>query len=210
MVSFKGIKLLIVDMDNTLCDTFHTLSKNQWEKAAKVLERNGYKKHANIFRKNLGKFSFKHTIEQLGLPERERSLAMQAYDTVAVKNLKLYPDAKAIFEMGIPKVIVTRGDATLQAKKLRHLKLKKYFQKVYYIPTFKLKKEAFRKILKLHKIKPHEALVIGDRIEEEIKDANALGIPSVLVLRPDWPVHRNIAKPTITVRSLYSLRRYIK
>jgi putative hydrolase of the HAD superfamily len=210
MAKLKGIKLLIVDMDNTLCDTFHTLSKVQWEKAAKVLDRNGYTAHARVFRKNLGRFSFKHTIEQLNLPEKERALAVKAYDSVAVKHLRLYKDANGILDLPFKKVLVTRGEVSLQRKKLRHLKIRKHFDAAYYIPTFKPKEEAFRKILKIHRLKPHEALVIGDRIEEEIKDANKLGIPSVLVRRPDWPVHRGIAFPTITINSLHSLQRYLK
>ena len=71
--------------------------------------------------------------------------------------------------------------------------------------TFERKKDVFMKVLKEYKLSPSQALVIGDRVEEEIKDANALGIPSVLVLRPHWPVIKNVATPTMRVRSMHAL-----
>jgi FMN phosphatase YigB (HAD superfamily) len=204
-MDFKKIKLLIVDLDNTLCDTFHTLSKSQWERAAKVLESKGYAQHAKVFRKNFGKHSFKYTMEQLKLPKKERDLAVHAYDSVSVTPLKLYDDAHGILDLAIPKVLVTRGEKSLQLKKLKHLKLRKYFGGIYHISTFQEKAVAFKEIIKTYKLKPSEVLVIGDRIEEEILDANKLKMPSCLVLRPNWPIHKGVAKPTITVKSLYVL-----
>lgn len=202
MINFSKVKLLIVDMDNTLCDTFHSLSKHQWAKVEKVLAKRGHKDHALVFRKNFGRFSFKHTLEQLKLPKAERELAVRTYDAVNVRTLTLYPDAQAILDLDMPKVLVTRGEKKLQLAKIKHLKLKKHFDGIYYIPTFMEKKDAFRNIMKKYKLKPSQCLVIGDRIEEEIKDANKLKIPSILVRRPGWPVHKGIATPDLTVKSL--------
>lgn len=204
-MDFKRPKLLIVDLDNTICDTFHTLSKHQWEKAAKVLETRGYRKDAAVFRRNFGKHSFKYTMEQLKLPQKERDLAVHAYDSVDVKPLKLYSDAHAILDLDIPKVLVTRGERRLQIKKLAHLKVRKHFEGIYYIKTFQSKQDAFKEILQKFKVERKDAFVIGDRIEEEILDANRMGIRSCLVKRPNWPTHKGIAKPSITVKSLYSL-----
>jgi FMN phosphatase YigB (HAD superfamily) len=198
----KGIKLLIVDFDNTLCDTFHTLSKGQWKKATAAMAKRGYAKEAKIIQNDFGKTGFVHAIQQTKLPHREKVLAFRAYQTVDVKPLKLYPDAKYLLNMKMPKVLVTRGEPHFQARKIRHLGVKKYFKEIYVVPSFRKKKISFQKILKKHKLKPSEALVIGDRIEEEIKDANELKIPCVLVRRPNWRIHSEYGTPTYTIKSL--------
>jgi FMN phosphatase YigB (HAD superfamily) len=201
----KGAKLLIVDMDNTLCDTFHTLSTQQWRNVIAALRKKGKKEYADALHKNFGRFGFVTTLKKLKMPKKDVNFALRVYDHVDVGPLRLYPDAHALLEIEIPKVLVTRGERNLQIKKIEHLKIRKHFDGVYYIKPFEAKKDAFKAILKKYKVKPKEAVVIGDRIEEEIKDANDLKIPSVLVRRPNWPIHRGIAKPTITVKSLHSL-----
>src|SRR5689334_13929584 len=103
-------KLLIVDMDNTLCDTFHTLSKNQWEGAAKALRNEGWPDKADQLLKMLGKSSFVHTMQRLEFTERQRAVAMRNYDKVPVNKLKLFDDAPALMDIPIPKVLVTRGE----------------------------------------------------------------------------------------------------
>lgn len=206
--TFSDVKLLIVDLDNTLCDTFHSLSKNQWEHAAKMLERHHAKpEHVRLLRKDFGRFSFRHVLTGIGMSKKEERIALAAYDAVDIKPLKLYDDASAVFDIPVRKVLVTRGEPKLQKEKIAHLRIRKHFDAVYYVPTFAKKLDTFKRILKLHKLKPSEVLVIGDRVEEEILDANTLGIPSCLVLRPSWPVHRGVAKPNITVRSLYALKK---
>jgi FMN phosphatase YigB (HAD superfamily) len=197
----SGIKLLIVDLDNTLCDTFHSLSRVQWHRAADALAKRGWKKEARQLRSYLGKVGFVRATELLHLTAEQQRIGIRQYDKVSVKNLKLYDDAQAILSLPIPKVLVTRGEKELQLKKIKHLRLRKYFEGIYYVNTFGSKKTAFENILKRFHRKPHEALVIGDRAEEEIKDANELGIASVLVLRPEWPVTRKY-KATFTVKSL--------
>jgi len=201
-IDFSKIKLLIVDMDNTLCDTFHTLSTLQWDRVAKAFEKKGRTDVAVALRKNLGKKGFVKTLDELGLPMAEKRFAVSIYDAVDVRSLKLYPDASAILALKIPKVLVTRGEKSLQVKKIAHLGVKKYFEGVYFVPTFSGKKVYFEKILNKYHLKPDEALVIGDRLEEEIKDANILGVPSVLVLRPEWPIRRGDGVADLTVRSL--------
>jgi HAD superfamily hydrolase (TIGR01509 family) len=202
MVSMRGVKILIVDMDNTICDTFHTLSKRQWESVVKTLEKRGYTTQAAVFKRKLGKQSFKTTLEQAKLPTEAQLAAMQAYDDLDVKHLKLYSDAKAILDLDIPKVLVTRGDKKLQAAKIRHLGIAKRFKRIYYVPTMEKKEAALKQVLKDFKVKPKECLVIGDRIEEEILEGMKLGMLTALIDRPDWPTHR-IAKPTISAKSLY-------
>ena len=203
-IDLSGVKLLIVDLDNTLCDTFHSLSKHQWEKAVKALRDDGVDPALlDHLRKQLGKKSFRSSIEPLD--ERRKAIAIAAYDAVDVSKLRLYSDAQAILDVPLRKVLVTRGEITLQRAKIRHLKLRPHFAKVYHVPTFKEKREAFSAILKEFKVRPEETLVIGDRIEEEIKDGNSLGMHTAFIDRPDWPSHLSVARPDISVKNLEHL-----
>jgi len=204
----RDIKLLIVDMDNTLCDTHHTLSIPQWRRVETALVKAGKPEHAKAFRKAFGKFSFVKTLESLKMTKEEQRFCVKVYDDVDIRELRLFSDASFILSLNkkiVKKVLVTRGEPRLQERKIRQLGIRKYFDKVYPVHTFETKTDAFKEAMEYFGVKPHECLVIGDRIEEEIKDANKLGIPSVLVRRPDWPIHKGIAKPDRTVRSLRSV-----
>lgn len=197
------IKLLVVDLDNTLCDTFHTLSKWQWAHTAKVLESHGIPKDkSEQMLRSLGKYSFKTMMDKIGLDAKLKKIAIAAYDDVDVSKLKLFSDADAIINYPLPKVLVTRGERKLQRAKIKHLGIRLKFKKVYYVSTFDKKKDTFRLILKDFGYKPSEILVIGDRIEEEIKDAKSLRMKTAFINRPDWPSHPSAATPDISVKTL--------
>jgi HAD superfamily hydrolase (TIGR01509 family) len=189
-------------MDNTLSDTFHTLSVAQWKRVAIAFEKKGRKDYAAAIRKNIGKQGFVHTLKQIGMKKQDMHFAVKIYDTVSVRGLKLYPDAQDILNVDLPKVLITRGEKNLQIRKIKHLGIGKHFEKIVYVPTFGTKKQSFKDVMKQFKVKPKECLVIGDRLEEEIKDANELGIPSVLVRRPGWKIKTGTAKPNVVVKSL--------
>ena len=204
---FSDIKLLVVDLDNTLCDTFHTLSELQWVHAAKVLEKHGIpQKKGEQMLRMLGKHSFRSSIQKLGLDNRLQKIAIAAYDDVNVSHLKLFEDAQAILDCPIPKVLVTRGEKKLQRAKIKHLGIRKYFKKVYYVNTFDDKVGTFKKVKKDFKLQSKQMLVIGDRIEEEIKEANMLGMKTAFIERPDWPAHLSVSKPDVAVKTLWRLK----
>ena len=205
---FSKVKVLLVDMDNTLCDTLHTLSKPQWNHVIEAFERRGEKRYSDVLRKEFGKQGFVKTLEKLKMNAKDRKFAVREYDDVDVSKLKLFDDARAILDLKFPKILVTRGEPGLQKKKIAKLKIKRHFKEIRYVPTFEDKKLTFERVMKEHKLKPEECLVIGDRIEEEILDAHKLGMPSVLVRRPDWRIKR-IVKPSLTVRSLYDAVKYL-
>lgn len=204
MKDFSKVKLLVIDMDNTLCDTFHTLSRTQWDKAADALERIGYPEQAKVLRRNLGKKGFKATMQGFRLRHAERQKVMDAYDSVSVTRLRMYDDAGSIRSLPHDKVLVTRGERRLQTRKIKHLGLAKGFKRIYFVPTMESKEAAFRRIIREFKVKPSECLVIGDRIEEEILEGQRLGMRTALVDRPDWPTQR-ITKPDVTAKSLVKI-----
>ena len=205
MIPWNKIKLLIVDMDNTLCDTFHTLSKPQWQHVEKKLKEKGWEEYAAIINENFGKKGFKTTLEESGMSDEQIEYAIKVYDDVDVTPLQLFPDAHAILELDMDKILITRGEPELQKRKIAHLDIEKYFSKVDIVDTFHTKTETIEKIRDESGLDSDEILIIGDRIEEEIADGESLGIPTVLVLRPDRPVAESDVTPDYIVNSLQSI-----
>ncbi len=209
-IPWKKTKLLIIDMDNTLCDTFHNLSKPQWYHVEKVLTKKGHTFHAEKLAHHFGKHGFVKTLKMLNFPKNVMKIAVEAYDDIDVSKLTLFDDAHELLDLTIPKVLVTRGDLNLQNRKIRHLGLRKYFKKVYIVETFGKKYEAFEQIMKDFNLKPQETIVIGDRIKEEIVDGKKLNMPTILVRRPDWPVAKSRYKPDLFVRKLSTVAKHFR
>jgi len=200
-MNWKNIKLLIVDLDNTLADTFRTLSVPQWGKVIRSLQKNGFGACAIRLKKNFGAKSFVRTLKECKLTEEEMKHAVGVYDKVDVSKLKLYDDAHFILDLPIDKILISRGEPSLQKRKIQHLGIRKYFKEICIVDTFYTKDAAIAKILRGWKMKPDEVLIIGDRVEEEIRAGIKLGIPTVLVRRPGWSAAAE-PKPTLTVRKL--------
>jgi FMN phosphatase YigB (HAD superfamily) len=201
-IPWRGIRLLIIDLDNTLCDTLHTLSKKQWTKVSAAFRRRGWVREARVLDRELGKYGFLHTLQKAGLSEEQIRFAIRIYDKADVRTLKLFPDAKALLGVPLHKALLSRGEQRLQRRKIRHLKIAVFFDDIHITPTFQGKEDALRAILQRHRVRPREALVIGDRVEEEISAAKRLRIPCVLVRRPDWPIGKHRVKPDLVVRDL--------
>ncbi|MDD9954492.1 MAG: HAD family hydrolase [Candidatus Woesearchaeota archaeon] len=207
-IDFSKIKTLIVDMDNTLCDTFHTLSKPQWGKVEEALEAKGWGAYAALLKENFGKHGFKHTLEHSDMSEEQIKYALSVYEKVDVAPLELFADAHDILDVDIPKILLSRGEPTHQQNKIEHLDLAQYFEKIRIVDTFHTKTDAIKEII--GDSDPKAFLIIGDRIEEEIADGKLLGIPTVLVRRPDWPVAESDVVPDMVVSSLKSVKEKLK
>jgi len=201
-IPWGRIRLLIIDLDNTLCDTLHTLSYPQWRKVEDAFTSKGWTREARAVRKEFGKRGFLRTLQDAKLTEEQVRFAIRVYDQVDVRPLRLFPDAQSLLDVPLPKTLISRGEPSLQRRKIAHLRIRRYFDDVRIISTFKDKEDAIRKTLREHRVRPREALVIGDRIEEEIAAARRLRVPCVLVRRPDWPVGNHRVTPDLIVRDL--------
>lgn len=194
--------MLIIDLDNTLCDTLHTLSHPQWRKVEKAFIRKGWISEARVVHKEFGKQGFLRTLQDAKLTEEQVRLAIRVYDQVDIRPLRLFRDARYLLDVPLPKTLISRGEPSLQRRKIAHLRIRHCFDEIRIISTFKDKEDAIRAALREHRVRPSEALVIGDRVEEEITAARRLRVPCVLVRRPDWSVGNHRVTPDLTVRDL--------
>lgn len=100
-------------------------------------------------------------------------------------TMKLFPDAQKILESTtIPKVLVTYGNKDLQEKKIQTLDIRKYFGEIFISEDRGEKKDFFRKIIEKYGIEDHkQVVVVGDRIDTEIRFGNMLGCTTVHLQR---------------------------
>ncbi len=83
--------------------------------------------------------------------------------------------------------LVTTGDPSFQGKKVELLGLADYFD-IIIIDTNPSKEEKFLKILRSLNLKPRQVLCVGDRIDNEIKSANKLGMITARLLHGKYSV----------------------
>lgn len=209
-IGWGRIRLLIIDFDNTLVDTFHTLSRGQWEYVEKKLKEKGWHEEYRKVKDEFGKHGFKHTLENSGMTPEQIRYALKHYDDIDVSGLVLFPDAEQLLELPMDKVLITRGEPSLQQQKIDEVGVRGRFKEIVIVPTFEDKRGAIMGILRDHDVLPEEALIIGDRVEEEIADGHALGIPTVLVRRPDLPEAEGGVQPDLTVHTLAAIVKRIK
>ncbi len=104
------------------------------------------------------------------------------------------------------KILVTKGNPTMQVKKLEILGIKDFFEEVLICSTDEEKKGVFKQLKE--KFPQSEFWVIGDRIDSEIRFGNELGMKTVLLrkgkyaeLMPQEPIEA----PTYAIKEFSEL-----
>ena len=102
-----------------------------------------------------------------------------------------YGDLAALSELPVLRFLVTSGFRRLQDSKIRALGIERSFTAIHVDaidePGEKGKRRIFEQFLNTYRIKPSEALVVGDSSVSEIEAGNSLGISTVQILRPGVP-----------------------
>ncbi|WNG15540.1 HAD family hydrolase [Cystobacter fuscus] len=106
-------------------------------------------------------------------------------------ELRPYPDIQLIGRIPGLRILVTTGFRHLQESKIECLGIARYFDHIIVDaldePGRKGKQAIFREFLEAHRLKPEEAVVLGDNPHSEIDAGNKLGIPTVQILRGRKP-----------------------
>lgn len=107
-------------------------------------------------------------------------------------SCQLFDDAKEILNLPFQKAILTDSPKFL----FSNLNLEKYFQIFTPKETKFLKPDqrAFLAVLDFFKVKPEEALMVGDEIERDLNPARNLGMETVLIDRENKIVNSSIRK----------------
>jgi putative hydrolase of the HAD superfamily len=124
------------------------------------------------------------------LPDAATIAWHQAASAVEVTEpLAPYPDVRTGLEqLSLPRFLLTTGFRRLQESKLKQLGLASLFVTVYVdaldSPGPVGKRALLERLVAEHGLTPPEVMVIGDRADDELAAARALGMVAVQVLRP--------------------------
>jgi len=91
-------------------------------------------------------------------------------------------DLKKKYKMAIVSNTLTWGDKEV-SKALERKDLTKYFDAIVTsvdADSYKPDNEIFKKVLGLLSVRPHECVMIGDRVDTDVRGANIAGITSIL------------------------------
>lgn len=193
-----GIKAVFFDLDDTLFDCTGLLVKNARKRAARALvasgvnlsERELLKRIERIYKEFGPRVNvFQELLRELKINNPKLvEVALRAYNSDRVENIKPFkavPQMLQKLRKDHKLVLITSGIRARQERKLRLLKLKGFFDLVLFhdVEMDSSKQEFFVEALQRLSLKPHEILVVGDRIHSEIKIGNELGMTTVRVLK---------------------------
>lgn len=129
------------------------------------------------------KYGFSEAMRAAGWAEFAR--------TEVTEPMRGYADLAVLRELPVRLFLVTSGFRRLQESKIKALGFAAWFSAVRIDaidePGRIGKAGIFAELLKEHRLKPAEVLVVGDNPESEITAGNRLGMATVQILRPGVP-----------------------
>jgi len=196
------IKAIIFDMDDTLYDYSNKLWESVVKKTIKTMIDNGlqmeFDKAFSFAVSTRDTISTKELLRKLvegsgSKDEKLVQLGITKYynwglDKDLDKFVKPFPDVPATLEALKKRyklILITFGAKEAQLRKVELLSIKNFFDLILVsdISGDADKTKCFVEALRRFNLKPEEVVSVGDRIRDEIKVSNMLGIKTVRILQ---------------------------
>jgi len=220
-MKMTGIKAVIFDLDETLSDNEELTELAVRQSVQAMIDKGlnctleqGIKRLKEIIEKNPLDKKIEKLAEFFGPASQEIIEAgIWKYSNADFENLKTYPETIETLERLKNKMklfLVTIGYDEQQDKKINSLGIRKYFEKII---ICREKENEFKKILKRFNFCSEEVLVVGDKINKEIKDGNKLGMKTARILKGKYSTIQpkdELEKPHYTISSLSEILDIIK
>ncbi len=195
----------------------YNISKNRMKKAIKAANDavhrnyigNPYKYREHVFFLAIAEYL------DIKISKKSASVFGMAFRERMIKGAKLFPDARKVLKKlkdgGYKLGIVSNADSYTPNKILERLNIAQFFDTIVIsedVGKDKIKLLPFKIALKKLKVAPEDAVMIGDRIDEDITAAAKLGIKTVLF---DSKKYRNITyvakvmKPDFRIKNLIEI-----
>ena len=194
------IKSIFFDIDNTLYDSslqVESARRNairaMIEAGLNIDEKTALDSLSSIVKKFGSNYQghFDELLKEFDYPYDPHVIAagIVAYHTTKIAYLVPYRDTVPTLiklkERGYKIGIVTDGIPVKQWEKLIRLGLPHFFQSVFISTEIEKEKpsvDMFNQALKEMKLKPREAMMVGDRVDKDIAGANKAGMITVQIL----------------------------
>ena len=176
------IKVIFFDFDGTISDA----KEISYLSLVRVLKEYGYKFNERKLRELMG-VKMQFILKELGLEVKDLEVIRKKfykYFTQAALDggIKLCVSMKPLWELkrGYPLVVISNSETYFLKASIKKLKLKGLFKKIYGADKFERKDDILRKLFKKMKIKPSEAIYIGDRFSD-IEYAREAGCVAIAI-----------------------------
>ena len=217
------IKAVIFDLDDTLYDCTGSLIDASRRRAAKALVEAGlpcteeevyqlqkeltekYGPYHLIFNEIVNKYNADNTLV---------TIAYKAYNSSEVSEIKPFPyvipTLKELKEKGCKLFLLTVGVHERQEKKINILGLKPYFDEIVIsdqeigLPL----EDCMRDLIGRHTINFGEAVMVGDRVREELRIAKSLGMTTIQMLHGRFknePAVNECDKPDYKIKRIFQI-----
>jgi len=197
------IKLVIIDLDDTIYDNYgvvfprakeavckalsadENFPENDWKKILSVMNEL-YENNEPKYRQIFAKLFDQYNVEAEDIRERFLKISHEIYlSHIDVSGIEVFPGVKEMIERLRAKykvVLLTKGNDEQQNRKIDSLGVRDWFDDIVITAEFGRDKEQDIDLLlgKYH-VEEDGAILVGDRPDTDIKAANAAGIKSIRV-----------------------------
>ena len=208
------IKAIFFDFDGTISDA-HSIA---FKSLVRTLDEYGYKFNQNRLLELMG-CRMQVILKGLGLnPGHLDSVRRRFYKHFTKEamdgGIKLCVSVKPLWDLKkkYPLIIVSNSETHFLKKSIRKLGLKGLFKKAYGAEKFSHKDEMLEKLFKKMKIKPSEAIYVGDRFTD-IEYARDAGCVAVAIHNKcAWSDLKTIKKekPDYLIKDFYGLKKVVE
>ncbi len=133
-------------------------------------------------------------------------------DEAKINTIKPYPGVKEILQrQDRIKILVTKGEESWQRRKLAILELTPYFNEIIICATEQEKKDAFHTVRQ--KFPQEKIIIVGDRIDAEIRYGNELCFITILLRRGKYKqlkAQEEMEMPTYQITDFTQLRQVLE
>jgi HAD superfamily hydrolase (TIGR01549 family) len=207
------IKALFFDFDGTVSDA-HSIA---FKSLIRVLDDYGYKFDKDKAFALLGS-KMQIIFKGLGLSSGHLDSARRRFykyfkGAAVAGGIKLCVSVKPLERLSkdYPLIVVSNSETSFIKASIKKLRIEKLFKKIYGAEKFRTKDELLKKLFRKMKIKPSEAIYVGDRFSD-IEYARKAGCWAVAINNKcAWSDLKTIKKenPDFIIRDFSSLKKII-
>ncbi len=176
------IKVIFFDFDGTISDA----KEISYLSLVRVLKEYGYKFNEGKLRELMG-VKMQFILKELGLEVKDIEVIRKKFykyftEAALAGGIKLCVSMKPLWELksNYPLIVISNSESYFLKASIKKLKIKGLFKKIYGADKFERKDDMLKKLFKKMKIKPSEAIYIGDRFSD-IEYAREAGCVAIAI-----------------------------